>query len=63
MASDADLNTYMGLRKYAPYRKEGKGRNWDAQRTTRLKDLKQKLGIAANPLDGTQGRVCATAVL
>lgn len=43
MATDADLNTYMGIKKYAPYRKEGKGRHWDVQRGERLKELKMKL--------------------
>ena len=43
MATDAELNSYMGIKKYAPYRKEGKGRNWDAQRGARLKELKDKL--------------------
>ena len=43
MATDAELNSYMGIKKYAPYRKEGKGRNWDAQRSARLKELKNKL--------------------
>ena len=51
MATDAELNTYMGLKKYAPYRKEGKGRNWDGQRASRLGELKQKLrerGVAGD---------------
>ena len=43
MATDAELNTYMGIKKYAPYRKEGKGRHWDAKRTERLQELKTKL--------------------
>ncbi|PIL32876.1 hypothetical protein GSI_04994 [Ganoderma sinense ZZ0214-1] len=43
MATDAELNTFMGIKKYAPYRKEGKGRTWDAQRGARLKDLKDTL--------------------
>ena len=33
----------MGIKKYAPYRKEGKGRNWDQQRSARLRELKEKL--------------------
>lgn len=33
----------MGIKKYAPYRKEGKGKNWDQQRTARLGELKEKL--------------------
>ena len=43
MATDAELNSYMGIKKYAPYRKEGKGRTWDAQRGARLKELKDTL--------------------
>uniref|UniRef100_A0A5K1K0K2 43kDa secreted glycoprotein (Immunodominant antigen Gp43) n=1 Tax=Ganoderma boninense TaxID=34458 RepID=A0A5K1K0K2_9APHY len=43
MATDAELNTFMGIKKYAPYRKEGKGRTWDAQRGARLKELKDTL--------------------
>lgn len=43
MATDAELNTYMGVKKIAPYRKEGKGRNWDSKRTARLQELKAKL--------------------
>ncbi|KAH9925911.1 Krr1-domain-containing protein [Epithele typhae] len=42
-ATDAELNVYMGLKKYAPYRKEGRGRTWDGQRTARLKELKSSL--------------------
>ena len=51
MSTDAELNSYMGLKKYAPYRKEGRGRTWDAQRGARLKELKQKLrerGVAGD---------------
>lgn len=42
-ATDAELNTFMGIKKYAPYRKEGKGRTWDGQRVARLQELKSKL--------------------
>lgn len=38
-ADDKDLNQYMGIKKYAPYRKG----NWDGQRPDRLKEFKQKL--------------------
>lgn len=41
LATDAELNQYMGLKKYAPYRKDG--RNWDQKRVDRLKELKQKI--------------------
>ena len=43
MATDAELNSYMGIKKYAPYRKEGKGKTWDRNRTARLAELKTKL--------------------
>ncbi|KAI0644883.1 KRI1-like family C-terminal-domain-containing protein [Trametes meyenii] len=43
MATDAELNSYMGVKKIAPYRKEGKGRTWDTRRAERLKELKTKL--------------------
>ncbi|TFY50735.1 hypothetical protein EVJ58_g10912, partial [Rhodofomes roseus] len=43
MATDAELNQFMGVKKLAPYRKEGKGKTWDGQRTARLKELKDKL--------------------
>ena len=32
---------------------------YDINKARLGKDLKQKLGIAANPLDGTEGRVCS----
>ena len=40
MATDTDLNQYLSVKKYAPYRKETR---WDATRNDRLKDLKQKI--------------------
>ncbi|KAF5385845.1 hypothetical protein D9615_002328 [Tricholomella constricta] len=40
MATDQELNEYMGVKKYAPYRKEVK---WDSKRNDRLKELKSKL--------------------
>ncbi|KAH9915495.1 KRI1-like family C-terminal-domain-containing protein [Fomitopsis serialis] len=42
-ATDPELNQFMGIKKYAPYRKEGKGKTWDGQRTARLKELREKL--------------------
>ncbi|KAI0785892.1 KRI1-like family C-terminal-domain-containing protein [Abortiporus biennis] len=41
LATDAELNEFMGLRKFAPYRKESK--NWDNRRIEKLKELKAKL--------------------
>ena len=40
MADDKDLNQYMGIKKYAPYRK---GSNWDKHRPERLKEFRGKL--------------------
>ena len=52
LATDAELNQYMGLRKYAPYRKDSK--NWDSQRAVRLKELKQKIGERSQALGAGQ---------
>ncbi|KAI0343514.1 Krr1-domain-containing protein [Trametopsis cervina] len=41
LATDAELNQYMGLKKLAPYRKEGS--TWDKNRGTRLRELKTSL--------------------
>ncbi|KAJ4483775.1 KRI1-like family C-terminal-domain-containing protein [Lentinula aciculospora] len=41
MATDAELNEYMGIKKFAPYRKPA---NWDSNRGDRLKELKHKIG-------------------
>ncbi|KIP08682.1 hypothetical protein PHLGIDRAFT_12467 [Phlebiopsis gigantea 11061_1 CR5-6] len=48
LATDAELNQYMGLSKYAPYRKDSK--SWDSQRGVRLKELKQKIGERSQAL-------------
>src|ERR1700722_9473271 len=40
MATDAELNQYVSVKKYAPYKKE---KQWDQTRGDRLRDLKQKL--------------------
>ncbi|KDQ13913.1 hypothetical protein BOTBODRAFT_44855 [Botryobasidium botryosum FD-172 SS1] len=55
LATDAELNSYMGLKKYAPYRK-GKEK-WDAKRMERLKEFKQAVtsrhwGVAAADKEG-----------
>ena len=42
MADDKDLNQYMGVKKYAPYRKGG---NWDKQRPERLKQFRDKFNV------------------
>ncbi|KAG7091205.1 hypothetical protein E1B28_010257 [Marasmius oreades] len=40
LANDKELNEYMSIKKYAPYRNDGK---WDAQRNQRLQELKVKI--------------------
>ncbi|KAG6920046.1 hypothetical protein DXG01_010114 [Tephrocybe rancida] len=40
MATDQELNEYMSVKKYAPYRQEMK---WDTKRNDRLKELKGKI--------------------
>lgn len=41
MATDAELNEYVGIKKYAPYRE--KERRWDVKRQDRLQALREKL--------------------
>ncbi|KAF5355471.1 hypothetical protein D9758_006312 [Tetrapyrgos nigripes] len=41
MATDQELNEYMGIKKYAPYRENSK--KWDNQRNDRLQELKTKI--------------------
>ena len=59
MATDAELNQYMGIKKYAPYRKNTQ--NWDKNRATRLKDLRTKIATRRSAVDG--GDAAATANL
>jgi protein KRI1 len=40
MATDQELNEYMSVKKYAPYRNEAK---WDSKRSDRLKELQANL--------------------
>jgi protein KRI1 len=40
MATDTELNQYLSVKKYAPYRKDN---NWDQTRGDRLKELKQSV--------------------
>ncbi|PBK96588.1 hypothetical protein ARMGADRAFT_923986 [Armillaria gallica] len=53
MATDAELNEYMGVKKYAPYRKDNM---WDSKRGEKLKELKHKIaarsGDSAATLEG-----------
>lgn len=56
MASDKDLNEYMGIKKYAPYRKEKE--RWDPKRGEKLKEFKSKIkeklpnGVDAGAIHG-----------
>ncbi|GLB37339.1 putative KRI1-like family protein [Lyophyllum shimeji] len=43
-ATDKELNEYMSIKKYAPYRKSVK---WDSQRNERLKEFKSKIAVRA----------------
>ncbi|KAI5986902.1 KRI1-like family C-terminal-domain-containing protein [Pisolithus albus] len=46
LATDAELNSYVGLKKMAPYRRvggSGKGKDWDPKRNERLKEFREKL--------------------
>lgn len=46
LAKDAELNSYVGLKKMAPYRRtgaSGKGKDWDPKRNERLKEFRQTL--------------------
>jgi len=54
MADDRDLNQYMGIKKYAPYRKGG---SWDRQRPERLKELRDKLNNRKANGDSEDGEV------
>jgi protein KRI1 len=48
MATDAELNQYLSVKRYAPYRKEGR---WDNTRNDRLKELKGKLAERSEKTD------------
>lgn len=48
MADDKDLNKYVGIKKYAPYRRGG---NWDKQRPERLKEFRENF-VAKRPTGG-----------
>jgi protein KRI1 len=54
VATDAELNEFMGVKKIAPYRK--KEARWDGQRSERLKDLRTKIanrtGVSAEAMAG-----------
>ena len=54
MADDKDLRQYMGIKKYAPYRKGG---NWDQQRPERLKEFRDKLNVKKTNWNGEDGEV------
>lgn len=50
LATDAELNQYMGIKKYAPYRKDG--HNWDKNRASRLQELKQTINERRKAMGG-----------
>ncbi|KAJ7072840.1 Krr1-domain-containing protein [Mycena amicta] len=55
-AKDSELNEYMGIKKYAPYRQENKSA-WDKTRNERLREFKGKMQeragfVAEEQLDG-----------
>ena len=57
MATDQDLNQYMSVKRYAPYRAE----KWDSNRGERLKEFREKLkghvgdnGMSHRSEDATQ---------
>ncbi|KAI0067594.1 hypothetical protein BV25DRAFT_1818972 [Artomyces pyxidatus] len=54
LADDKDLNEYMGIKKYAPYRKEKE--QWDAKRGQRLRDFKQKMAARGVKTEGLSQR-------
>ncbi|KAF9219815.1 hypothetical protein BS17DRAFT_821454 [Gyrodon lividus] len=52
LAADSDLNSYVGLKKIAPYRVDRGGKikkDWDPMRTQRLKEFRDKLRAHAGP--------------
>ncbi|KAM6502876.1 KRI1-like family C-terminal domain containing protein [Amanita muscaria] len=51
MATDQELNEYMGIKKYAPYRQ---GAKWDNQRNEKLRELKRAIAerVARAGTDG-----------
>lgn len=54
MATDQELNQYLSVKKYAPYRKDT---NWDHTRGERLKELKQSIAPRVSTVwgDGEMG--------
>ncbi|KAJ7643238.1 KRI1-like family C-terminal-domain-containing protein [Mycena rosella] len=60
LAKDSELNEYMGVKKYAPYRADNKA-GWDHNRGDRLRELKAKVkermgGVDVEP-SGRDGQV------
>ncbi|KAF9777857.1 KRI1-like family C-terminal-domain-containing protein [Thelephora terrestris] len=54
MADDKVLNQYMGIKKYAPYRK---GANWDTRRPERLKEFREAMNAKSARGNGEDGEV------
>ncbi|KZV91710.1 hypothetical protein EXIGLDRAFT_836921 [Exidia glandulosa HHB12029] len=55
MATDQELNQYVSVKRYAPYRKSGA--NWDSTRGEKLRELRDKLKErgAGAPADASEG--------
>lgn len=53
MATDAELNQYVGLRQFAPYRE---GRHWDTKRNDRLRELRGALETRGALVSSEAGR-------
>lgn len=51
-ATDAELNQYLSVKKYAPYRKDNA---WDKTRVDRLKELKQSVAERSQGMCGATG--------
>ena len=51
-ATDAELNQYLGVKKYAPYRKD---KAWDKTRADRLKELKRSVAERSQRMYGETG--------
>jgi protein KRI1 len=43
LATDAELNEFVGMKQFAPYRRDG-GTGWDGKRGEKLSELRKKLG-------------------
>ena len=44
LATDKELNEYVSVKKYAPYRQEKDRSRWDTKEKEKLREFKEKLG-------------------